>query len=138
MTLKIFIIEDHPIMRYTLNGFITDKPGLEVCGMAATGAEALKGLAEVKADFALIDVRLSGTSGLDLMAQLRARDSELLCLVLSGHSEVSYIRHAFRVGARGYILKGNPDEVLEAIQMVSSGGTYLSPALQAKLSQADG
>ena len=138
MTLKIFIIEDHPIMRYTLNGFINDKPGLEVCGMAETGVEALERLAEVKADFVLVDVRLSGTSGLDLVAQLRARDPELRCLVLSGYSEVSYIQHAFRVGARGYILKGKPQEILEAIQAVSSGETYLSPALQAKLSEAEG
>ena len=136
MSLKIFIVEDHPIMRYTLNRFINDKADLEVCGVVETGEEALERLAEVKADLALIDVRLIGMSGLELVEQLREKYPALQCVILSGHGEVNYIQRAFKAGAGGYILKGKPDEVLEAIQVVSSGGTYLSPALQAKLSEA--
>lgn len=138
MTLKIFIVEDHAIMRATLNGFLKSKPGLEVAGMAATAAEALEGLAEVEADLALIDVRLPGMSGLELAEQLHEKYPGLVCLMLSGHGEVPYIRHAFRARARGYILKGRPPELLEAIQAVSQGGTYLSPVLQAKLAEAGG
>ena len=138
MNLKIFIVEDHPIMRSTLSGFIQNKPGLEVVGVAATGAEALERLAEVEADLSLIDVRLPGMSGLELVEHLQERYPQLLCLILSGHGETPYIRHAFRAGARGYILKGNPPEVLEAIQAVSGGKTYLSPALRAKLPDIGG
>jgi DNA-binding NarL/FixJ family response regulator len=138
MRLKIFIVEDHPVMRSTLSGFIQSKAGLEVVGVAATGAEALECLAKVEADLSLIDVRLPGMSGLKLVEQLRERYPELLCLMLSGHGEIPYIRHAFRDGARGYILKGNPSEILEAIHAVSGGGTYLSPALRAKLPEVDG
>jgi DNA-binding NarL/FixJ family response regulator len=137
VSLKIFIVEDHPLIRQTLNDFIKSDPGLEVAGLAATGAEALERLAEVAADLVIVDVRLAGTNGIYLVEQLRERYPELLCLMLSGHGEVSHIRHAFKVGARGYILKGNPPEILEAIQTVAGGGTYLSPALQEKLSGAD-
>ena len=137
MSLKIFIVEDHPLMRRTLSDFIQSNPNLEVAGSAGTEAEALQGLAEVEANIVLIDVRLAGASGLHLAEQLRERYPKLLCLMLSGYREAPYIRHAFRVGARGYILKGNPPEILEAIQIVASGGTYLSPALQEKLSGAE-
>ncbi len=104
-----------------------------MCGAVATGAEALGRLAEVEADIALIDVRLPGMNGIDLVEQLQARYPALRCLVLSGYRESIYIRHAFRVGARAYILKGNPPELLEAIQTVMAGGIYLSPSLQGKL-----
>lgn len=136
MSLKIFIVEDHDVMRATLNGFLKSKPGLEVVGLAATSAEALQCLAEIEADIALVDVRLPGMNGLELVEQLQEKYPGLVCLMLSGHGEVPYIRHAFRAGARGYILKGKPPELLEAIQVVSQGGTYLSPALQTKLAEA--
>jgi DNA-binding NarL/FixJ family response regulator len=129
MTLKIFIVEDHPILLYTLKGFIKNEAGLQVCGTATTGAEALERLAETEADLALIDVKLPGISGLELLEQLRERYPGLLCLMLSGHGETTYIQQALRAGARGYILKGNPDEMLAAIQTVAGGGTYLSPSL---------
>ena len=133
MSLKVFIVEDHPLMRQTLSDFIQSNPNLEVAGLAKTEAEALQHLAEVEVDVVLIDIQLAETNGLHLVEQLRARYPELLCLMLSGHREVVYIQHAFRAGARGYILKGKPAEILEAIQTVVSGGTYLSPVLQEKL-----
>lgn len=135
MSLKIFIIEDHPIMRYTLRNFIQKTLGLEVSGEAANGEEALERLAEVAADLVLVDVLLPKMSGLELVEQLHEKYPALLCLMLSGHNEMLYVRHAFNAGAQGYILKGNPPELREAIQTVSEGGTYLSPTLQARLSE---
>jgi DNA-binding NarL/FixJ family response regulator len=134
MSLKIFIVEDHPVMRQTLSGFIQSKPGLEVAGTAATEAEALQRLAEVEVNIVIIDVRLAGKNGLHLAERLLEQYPELPCLMLSGYAETTYIRHAFRLGARGYVLKGRPAEILEAIQTIAAGGTYLSPALQEKLS----
>ena len=113
-----------------------NEPGLEVVGTAATEAEVLQRLAEVEVNMVLIDVRLAGKNGLPLAERLLEHYPELLCLILSGHGETTYIRHAFRAGARGYILKGKPAEILEAIQVVNAGGMYLSPALQEKLSGA--
>jgi DNA-binding NarL/FixJ family response regulator len=138
MSLKIFIVEDHPLMRKTLSHFIQSRPGLEVVGTAETETEALQRLAEVESDIVLIDVRLAGVNGIYLAEQLQEKYPGLLCLMLSGYGEVTHIRHAFRVGVRGYVLKGKPAEILEAIQTVAGGGTYLSPSLQEKLSGADG
>jgi DNA-binding NarL/FixJ family response regulator len=134
---QIFIIEDHLIMRETLSYLIKREPGLEVCGTAETGEAALQQLAAVEADLVLLDLKLPGMSGFDLMQALHVRQPDLPCLILSGYSEGYYVRRAFSVGARGYVLKGKPEEILEAIQVVGSGGTYLSAALQAKLSGAD-
>jgi DNA-binding NarL/FixJ family response regulator len=138
MSLKIFIVEDHPLMRQTLSDFIQSNPNLEVVGTAGTETEALQRLAEIEVNIVLIDVRLAGTNGIHLAERLLEQYPELLCLMLSGYGETTYIRHAFRVGARGYVLKGKPPEILEAIQIVSGGGTYLSPALRAKLPEVDG
>lgn len=138
MSLKIFIVEDHPLMRQTLTDFINTKPGLEVVGLAATGAEALDRLAEAAVDIVIVDVRLDGKNGIQLVAQLRERYPGLQCLMLSGYGEAVHIRHAFKAGARGYILKGRPPEILEAIETVVNGGRYLSPALQKKLSGTEG
>jgi DNA-binding NarL/FixJ family response regulator len=135
--MKIFIIEDHPIMRQTLSSFIEHRSGFEVCGLAATAAEAFERLAEVEVDLVIIDVRLAGMNGLHLLEQLREKYPHLLYLILSGHGETIYIQHAFRAGARGYVLKGKPPELLEAIQTVAAGGTYLSPVLRPKLAEVE-
>jgi len=86
----------------------------------------------------MVDVLLPGINGIDLVKQLQERYPGLLCLALSEHGKTIYIQHAFSVGARGYILKGNLPELREAIEAVVGGGTYLSPTLQANLSTAEG
>jgi DNA-binding NarL/FixJ family response regulator len=120
-------------MRETLSDLIKREPGFAVCGAAPTGEEALEQLATVAADLVLVDLALPGMNGIDLIQALQVRQPDLPCLILSGHSEVPYIRQALEVGARGYVLKGNPPEILEAIQAVGNGGIYLSAAIQAKL-----
>jgi DNA-binding NarL/FixJ family response regulator len=135
---KVFIVEDHPIMREALGDLIKSQPGFEVCGSAATGEEALQHLAVMAADLVLIDLALTGMNGIELVRVLRERQPDLRCLVLSGLTEVPYVRGALEVGVQGYILKGNPLELLEALREVSGGGTYLSAALHGKLSGADG
>jgi DNA-binding NarL/FixJ family response regulator len=138
MTLKqVFIVEDHPIMREALGDLIKSEPGFAVCGSAATGEEALQHLAGVAADLVLIDLALTGMNGIELVRVLRERQPDLRCLVLSGLREATYVRQALGAGARGYVLKGKPEELLEAIQEVSAGGIYLSAALQGKLSGID-
>jgi DNA-binding NarL/FixJ family response regulator len=131
------LIEDHAIMAATMSAFIQKKLGLERCELVATGEEALERLAEVEADLILIDGMLPGMSGLQLVEQLQERYPELLCLMVSAHGEVNYIRQALSAGARGYILKGNPEELPGAIQTVLAGGTYISPGLEARLADAD-
>lgn len=135
LTLKVFIVEDHFVMRETLSYLIKREPGLAVCGAAETGEAAFQQLATVAADLVLVDLSLPGMNGIDLIQRLQVRQPDLPCLILSGHDKVNYVRQALDVGAQGYVLKGKPEEMLEAIQTVSNGGTYVSSALQGKLSE---
>ena len=131
MPLKIFIVEDHPIMRETLAAFVGDQPGYEVLAAAPTAEEALERLEEVEVDLVLVDVSLPGMSGIDLVGEIGARWPALMCLMISGHGEAAYVERALAAGARGYVLKGNPYELPGAIRDVTRGETYLSASLKA-------
>lgn len=111
-------------MRDALLDFIDASEGLEVCGAAASAEEALPDLWEKEAEVAVLDLSLPGKSGLDLLADIRA-ESALPCLVLSGHGERGDIERALAAGANGYLRKGFPDELAEAIAVVARGGAYL-------------
>ena len=127
---RIFIVEDHPMMRRMLHDYIQAEPDLEVCGTAATGAEALVALADLAADLVVVDMSMPKMSGVDLVETLLARQPDLSCLMYSGHSELSYVERARAAGARGYVLKGGPDELPQAIRRVLAGEEYLSESLR--------
>ncbi len=127
MPARIFIVEDHPIMREMVREFLAeDASDLEVCGMAETGEEALEHLDGAEADLALIDVSLPGMTGIDLVKELLARRPGLPCVLYSGHGEAAYIERGLAAGARGYLLKGDPYELVGAIRQVLDGETYVS------------
>jgi DNA-binding NarL/FixJ family response regulator len=131
---RLFIVEDHPVMRQSLRAFVKRQADLDVCGEADTGEAALEQIAQTQPDLVLIDVSLPGMSGLDLLETLRERYPHLPCVMLSGHGERSHVDHALMAGARGYILKGDTDELVEALHKVIQGETYLSGMVQDKLS----
>lgn len=126
---RVYIVEDHALMRETLAEFVEDEPGWELCGCAANAETALHELSERDADLALIDVALSGMSGIDLVPLLVARQPALRCVMLSGHAESSYVGRAFAAGARGYVLKGDPASLVEAMETVARGERYVSAGL---------
>jgi DNA-binding NarL/FixJ family response regulator len=87
----------------------------------------------VNVDLVLVDVSLPNMSGIELVAMIRQQMPQLRCLMLSGHNELEYVRRALAAGAWGYVTKGNPRVLLEAIQDVLAGETYLSEELRGKL-----
>ncbi len=124
MPFSIFIVEDHDIMSEMLREYIKDVPGLAVCGAAATGEaalEALEALPAAQADLVLVDVSLPEMSGIDLVRTLHARWPNLPCLMLSGHREAAYVKRAREAGASGYVLKGDPHKLTQAIQNMRTG-----------------
>jgi DNA-binding NarL/FixJ family response regulator len=128
---KVYIVEDHPVMREVLTTFLEGEAGIDVCGAASTAEAALADLADARPDLLLIDVSLPGMSGLDLVRRLAGAEVPGLgCLVLSGHREEIYVDVALQAGARGYLVKGNPLELRLALREVSAGGSYVSPSLQ--------
>ena len=123
----ILIVDDHPLVRTGFAQLIGDTPDLKVCGEAADMATALKLVELVTPDLAIIDLSLSGGSGLDLIEHIKARHSEILMLVASMHEESLYAERVLAAGARGYLNKQEAQgKIIPAIRQVLSGKVYLS------------
>jgi DNA-binding NarL/FixJ family response regulator len=132
-THSIYVVEDHLILRKTLLRLLEREPDFEVAGEAGSAAEALEHVFEAEPDVILVDISLPGTNGIALVQQLRKKQPDLLCLMVSGHEESVYVKEALRVGARGYVMKGDPQAILQAIRHVINGQVYLSKAMQQQL-----
>jgi DNA-binding NarL/FixJ family response regulator len=124
---EILIVDDHPLVRAGFARLIGDTPGLRVCYEAGDMATALKAFDTITPDLAVIDLSLSGGSGLDLIERIRTRDIETLILVASMHDEALYAERVLAAGARGYINKQEaPEKIIHAIRQVLNGKVYLS------------
>jgi DNA-binding NarL/FixJ family response regulator len=136
MPLNVFIVEDHALMRETLREFIQADMDCSVCGAAARGEDALAQLEHMSTQVVIVDVLLPSMSGIEMVEILHSKRPEIVCIMLSGHSEASYVRRALDAGALGYVLKGNPTEIPEAIRQASNGIVYLSGAVRERLEQS--
>jgi DNA-binding NarL/FixJ family response regulator len=131
---RVFIVDDHPIFRDGITQLINQEPDLQVCGGAAAAPQALSALEELQPDLVISDISIQGTNGIELMKSIRAQHPSLPVLMVSMHDENLYAERALRAGARGYIMKAAPSElVIEAIRRVLEGGMYLSEALNGQL-----
>jgi DNA-binding NarL/FixJ family response regulator len=132
--IRIFLIEDHAVMRDGLRKLLEEEPDLVVCGEAENARSAFAGLEARLPDLAIIDISLPGTNGLELIKNLKARYPQLRMLVLSMHAEGLYAERVLRAGAHGYVMKHAPArQLLEALRTVLKGEVYLSPALSSRL-----
>jgi DNA-binding NarL/FixJ family response regulator len=133
---KIFLVDDHPILRQGLALFINREPELVVSGEADGAASALQAIRNAVPDFVILDISLNGPDGLELLKTLRASYPNLPVLILSMHDESIYAERALRAGANGYIMKQEATEkVLTAIRQVLRGDVYLSERLTKRMLQ---
>tara|TARA_R110002096_G_scaffold403766_5_gene601402 strand:+ start:316 stop:963 length:648 start_codon:yes stop_codon:yes gene_type:complete len=133
---EIYIIDDHPVMRFGLVALIDAEKDLKVIGQAGTAAEAFADLQIKAPDLVLIDVTLPDKNGLELVKDLRAIHSNLLVLIVSMHDENTYAERALRAGARGYVMKEEaPDKLVQAVRQVLTGGVFVSDAVSARIVQ---
>lgn len=130
MTTNIYIVEDHPLVQRILSEVLKRLLKMHVAGMATSGQEALNQLPIQWVDLVLVDVSLPDMDGIDLVKQLHRQRPSLPCVMLSAHQEISYVQRALAAGARGYIAKGNPLELKDAIGQVLEGVIYLSEPLR--------
>ena len=134
---KIIIADDHEIVRAGLKQIITVDPDLSVEGEAGNGQELLENLRRKKYDVVLLDMKMPGRSGLEILKQLKLEHPALPVLVLSMHSEDQYAIRTIKAGASGYITKETaPEKLIDAIRKVCSGGKYISPTLAEKLADS--
>jgi DNA-binding NarL/FixJ family response regulator len=134
-TIRVLLIDDHPIVRYGFARLLAAESDLVVCAESVDAPGALEAL-ESKPDVAVVDLSLGATSGLDLIAELKQRVPQLAVLVVSMHDEVLYAERALRAGAAGYVMKFEATEkIVKAIRTVASGGVFVSESVSARLVQ---
>lgn len=133
---RVFIVDDHPLVRESLATLIGRQPDLYVCGEAADSATAFNALLREPADVAVVDLSLPGESGIELIKKLQGLEPAPRVLVISMHDEALYAERALRAGALGYVMKRDTsDKVVEAIRAVLRGEPYVSGALAAGLAR---
>ena len=131
---RVVIVEDHPMFRERLAELINKEPDLEVCGEADNIRSGFKIITQGSAQVAIIDITLQGSSGLELLKNLKAAGVELPVLVLSMHDESLYAERVLRAGARGYITKSEASaKIMTALRQVLAGEIYLSTKMSTKI-----
>jgi len=124
---RVFLIDDHPLVREGLTNLINGQDDLMVCGEAEDSAGAMAGIARSRPDVALIDISLKNESGLELVKNLDSQFPLVALIVLSMHDEALYAERALRAGARGYVMKRETTKsVLNAIRRVLEGSVCVS------------
>ena len=131
---RVFLVDDHPLVREWLASMVALESDLEVCGQAEDAAAALAAVSLAKPDVMVVDLSLPRGSGLELIKDIRAQFSGVRLLVLSMHDEVSVAERAFRAGAHGYAVKREAGpRIIDGIRAVLVGKVYASPSLTAQL-----
>jgi len=127
---SIFLVEDHAGFANALNTMLSQNQNLKIVAVAETAEAALEQLPGANVDLVLIDFSLPDMTGLTLLERLHHENPELRCAILSGHLLPQHARRALDVGARGYLIKDNPLEIIEGIQCILRGEYYVSSELR--------
>lgn len=131
---RVLLVDNHPVLRLGLADLLRAQGSYEICGEASTLAEAYQAVARLKPDLVIVDIALDGNSGIELMKELSYRWDDLPILAYSMHDEQIYAERALRAGARGYVMKHRPPEVLlQAISQILDGRIYLSKDIADRL-----
>jgi NarL family two-component system response regulator LiaR len=128
--IRIFIAEDHAIVRKGVRALLTLEPGIEVIGEAGDGREAVRGIARLQPDVILMDLVMPELDGIQAIRQIIDRDPEARILVLTSFATDDKVFPAIKAGAMGYLLKDSePEEVVRAIRQVHRGESSLHPRI---------
>jgi DNA-binding NarL/FixJ family response regulator len=131
---RVFLLDDHEIVRRGVRELLDAEPDIEVCGEAANAAEARDRIPSSRADVAVLDVRLPDGNGVEVCRGIRASNPEIRCLMLTSYAEDEAAFDAVIAGAHGYVLKQvRGGSLLDAIRRVARGESLLEPALVGRL-----
>ncbi|MEM8531387.1 MAG: response regulator transcription factor [Chloroflexota bacterium] len=134
MMIRVFVVDDHPVVRHGITSMLRWEKGLEVVGDAEDGLEAIQGILDVEPDVVLLDLRLPTLSGIEVMQRVRSQKPNVRFLVLTTYDTDQYIGLALAAGAKGYLLKdATPDELSRGIHSLMQGGAALEPSVAARL-----
>ena len=128
MSIRVFLADDHAIVREGLVTLLAAQADMTVVGTAANGQEALLQVRTLLPDVVILDISMPGQDGIETTRQLLAQWPRLPVVILSMHSGAQHVFHALEAGARGYLLKESAArEIIDAVRMVQTGRRYLSP-----------
>jgi two-component system, NarL family, invasion response regulator UvrY len=129
-TIRVFIADDHAIVREGLKQILAEERDIVVAGEAENGLDAIKLFRKSRCHVMLLDISMPDRNGIEVLKQVRKENPELMVLMLSMHREDQYAIRSLKAGAAGYLTKQSaPRELVTAIRQVASGQKYVSPAL---------
>ena len=135
---RILVVDDHPIVCDGLAELINLEADLVVTAKAGNSAEAVKAVKEQRIDFAIVDMLLGDTTGVQLTKKIKAVCPNLIVLIFSMSDDLKYVRQSFEAGARGYVTKDELSEnITDAIRRVLDGGIYLNRKLAKRFSKRE-
>ena len=132
--LRVFLADDHAVVREGLKALINAEAGMEVVGEAADGQTALDAATQLQPDVVVMDISMPGLSGAKATQRLKQACPRVKVLALTVHEDRGYLRQLLEAGASGYVLKrAAAEELVHAIRTVAGGGMYLDPSLAGKV-----
>jgi DNA-binding NarL/FixJ family response regulator len=133
-SIRLLIVDDHPVVRDGLTGMFASAPDVEVVGQAGDGNEAVRLALATRPDVILMDLRMPGMDGVAAITELARQGHAARVLVLTTYDTDSYVLPAIEAGATGYLLKDVPrDELLRAVRAAAGGQAVLAPTVAARL-----
>jgi len=134
--IKIVLADDHTVMRSGLRLLLERQPNLSVVGEAADGREAVTLAAEHKPDVVVMDIAMPHLNGVEAARQIVNSNPQVAVVILSMHSDESYVIRSLKAGARAYLLKDSAEaDLIEAIRAISAGKSFFSPAVRQLLKE---
>jgi two-component system, NarL family, response regulator DevR len=131
---RVFLLDDHDIVRRGLTHLFEVQDDIEVVGEAATAEEALSRIPPTRPDVALLDVRLADSDGVEVCREIRSRHPEIHCLMLTSFSDDEALFDAIMAGASGFLLKQvKSEEIVQAVRFVANGQSLLDPAVTGRV-----
>jgi DNA-binding NarL/FixJ family response regulator len=132
--LRVYVADDHPIVRNGLKGLIDSQEDMEVVGESWEGAAAIRDIHDTQPDVVLMDISMPGVGGAEATEQIRSDCPNVKVLALTAHEDRGYLQLMLKSGASGYVLKrAAADDLVRAIRTVAAGETYIDPAVAGQL-----
>jgi DNA-binding NarL/FixJ family response regulator len=131
---RIFIVDDHPLLRRGLADLINREIDMVFCGEAEDSPTAMKLIGQIKPDLVIVDISLKGYNGIELIKNIKAFDPKIQVLVLSMHDESVYAMRVLKAGAKAYVMKQEVvDKVMEAVRRIRAGKVFVSERVASRM-----
>ncbi len=131
--IRIYLADDHRILREGLKMILKTHSPFEIIGEAGEGVKALEEIETLKPDLAILDISMPGMTGIEVSRHILKKDKRIKIIILSRHDNEEYVKQTLKYGVHGYVLKDDAGEdLLQAVESVMGGKTYLSPRISSR------